>query len=73
MSARKLVGMVMYVLFIILCIMEDSLIEYAGYDAIDATLTIDKVVVIATTQAVINRKLSLLPIHEKILQNSSQL
>lgn len=53
--------------------MENELIDYAGYDAIDATLTADKVVAIATVQAVIDRKLSLLPIHEKILQNSSQL
>ena len=73
MSVRKLAGLVTFMYLISLYTMEDSLIDYAGYDAIDATLTIDKVVVIATTQAVMYRKLSLLPVHEKILQNSSQL
>lgn len=70
MSVRKLVGLVMFMYLIFLCIMEDSLIEYAGYDAIDTTLSVDKVVTIATMQAVIYRKLSLLPIHEKILNLS---
>lgn len=73
MSVRKLAGLVMFMYLIYLYTMEDNLIDYAGYDAIDATLTIDKVVAIATTQAVIYRKLSLLPVHEKILQSSSQL
>ena len=45
--------------------------QFAGYDALDTILTVDRVLCIATCQVVaLGQPLDLMPVHEKILEQA---